>query len=110
MKKPEEMLLDAELKLVTDKLSDLQTQLNNLLKVGDGYTENESLPIQFFVRVNGGQLVQSFSNLAKDTFNYVDQMKRAVEENARLQASQQAIIPQPNEGNFPKPEGEFPGV
>lgn len=95
MKKPEEMLLDAELEQTTQKLTDLQKQLDNLLKAGDAFVQDQPLPIQFFVRVNAGKLVESFSSLAKDTFNHVDQMKHAVEEKRKIaEAAKKAAVPE----------------
>lgn len=95
MKKPEEMLLDAELEQTINKMSELQKQIDHLLKATDSYIIDEPLKIQFFVRVNSGRLVETFSELAKQLFSHVEQTKMAVSEHQKMvEAAKKVAVPE----------------
>lgn len=94
MKKPEEILVDMELEALTKKLSETQTQINNLLKATDSLVEsklkdsgsvleNEPLAFQFFIRVHSSKMIEAFSEMAKMSLSHVDYLKRALDENKR---------------------------
>lgn len=76
-KSQEELLFDMEVAKITDDLTKLQTQLQNLIYASDGLVLNSPLPLKFFNRVNTGEMVGAFSNLAKTILGHVENLKKA---------------------------------